>query len=72
MNLRAAQAEKEVKKPLSSTDRMSHQLTPAHAPDRGNDDGFFDLLETRQLTLCSSHVHPVGDQEASSRRSEGP
>lgn len=67
-----AHAEKEVKNWLSRTDRMSHQLTPAHAPNREDNEGVFDLLETRQLTLCSSHVHPVGDHGASPRRSEGP
>lgn len=71
-NIREAQAEKEVKKWLSGTDRMSHQLIPAPAPNRENNGGSFDLLETRQLTLCSSHVCPVGDCGANSRRSEGP
>lgn len=71
-NIRETHAEKEVKKWLSGTDRMSHQLIPAQAPNRENNAGSFDLLETRQLTLCSSHVCPVGDYGANSRRSEGP
>lgn len=65
-NIREAHAEKEVKKWRSGTDRMSHQLIP----NRGNNAGF-DLPETRQLTLCSSHVCPVGGCGANSRRSVG-
>lgn len=49
-NIREAHAEKEVKKRLSGSDRMSQQLIPAHAPNRENNGGSFDLLETRQLT----------------------
>lgn len=60
-NIRETHAEKEVKPRLSGTDRMSHQLIPAQAPSRENNGDSFDLLETRQLTLCSSHVCPVGD-----------
>lgn len=71
-NIREAHAEKEVKKWRSGTDRMSHQLIPAHSPNRGNDSGSFDLPETTQLTLCLSHVCPVGGCGANSRRVSRP